>query len=234
MSVYKWVISLTWNCEPAESDSQDQEGNGNSFRVRVSHHQQESGLHSKAWNTFMQTHLFHVWIAQYWQYWLSEGNAVNIRTIAIKMVCAHIHKLIFPHQNENKLYLFGLMMLVSQSKSRLRCFNVESKSDSHLHSSWASWRWWWTLYCGFSCNLLTGLQQGQWWSSPDEAKLKLCQPYRGKEAERECVRDADFVSPLLAPKFYIPYSYKSSFLNIFEIYASIWKLIVRLVPTFFI
>lgn len=65
----------------------------------------------------MQTHLFHVWIAQYWQYWLSEGNAVNIRTIAIKMVCAHIHKPIFPHQNENKLYLFGLMMLVSQSKS---------------------------------------------------------------------------------------------------------------------
>lgn len=73
MSAYKSVISLTWNCKPAESDSQDQEGNGNSFRVRESHHQQESGFHSKAWNTSMETHRFYIWITQYRRQ-LSEGK----------------------------------------------------------------------------------------------------------------------------------------------------------------
>lgn len=40
----------TWDSKSTETNSEDQEGNGNRFCVRVSHHQQEGGLHSKTWN----------------------------------------------------------------------------------------------------------------------------------------------------------------------------------------
>lgn len=83
MSVFRWVISLTWNCEPAETDSQDQERNGNSFCVRVSHHQQESGLHSKAWNTTM--HIAFTFGSHSLGSSFLKEKAGNIRTKGIKI-----------------------------------------------------------------------------------------------------------------------------------------------------
>lgn len=51
---YKFLVH-TWDSKSTETDSEDQKGNGNTFCVRVSHHQQEGGLHSKTWNIQVNT-----------------------------------------------------------------------------------------------------------------------------------------------------------------------------------